>query len=147
MSHDVSRRERGRGRGRTCLRAAAAGLALALPGSLFLSSPAQAASTPPWDCDPYVGDNYVVSCFAGVNQDFWVYDAESDGRSAVVDWWTSYGASGECKNSGGYGTWKKCAYSMTVGKTVYWDHYTYDGDTGDWNFTSGTYQDSTGQTA
>ena len=87
-----------------------------------------------------VSDNYVTSCFEYHGDDFWVYDGEKDGRSAVVIWWTSYGRTGTCRNKKGYGTWHECKYDMKEGETVYWDHFTYDAETDDFNYISGTYE-------
>ena len=114
-----------------------AAFALILSVCLFSAVSAEAA-TPPWDCDR-VADNYVVSCFSPETDDFWVYDAEKDGRSAVVIWVTSYGRTGICRNASGYGNWKRCGYDMREGETVYWEHYTYDAETDDYNYISGTY--------
>jgi hypothetical protein len=113
-----------------------------IAATAMLSSPASAHPTgPPNDprnvC-PY--DDIVISCFEANGDDFWVWDRESDGASAVVDWWTSDGESGSCRNSHGVATWHECSYDLTEGQTVYWEHWTYDADTGAWDFISGPYQ-------
>jgi hypothetical protein len=82
-------------------------------------------------------DDIVISCFEPNGDDFWVYDRESDGASAVARWWTSGGTSGSCRNSHGVTTWHECSYDLVEGQRVWWEHWTYDGDTGVWTFISG----------
>lgn len=98
-------------------------------GEPLICSPTQAWST----------DGYVRVCFEREGDDFWVYDARADGASAVVSWSTSDGEAADCRNSHGSGTWHECSYDLTEGETVYWAHWTYDGDTGTWSYKSGGY--------
>jgi len=128
-------------------RSALISLGLMVSVTLFGASPARAHSGGPPTSNDVIctgSDNIVASCFEQDGDDFWVYDAEADGRSAVVVWETSYGRTGSCRNSHTYGNWHECTYDMfegdPVGSTsVRWDHYTYDEGTDDWNYISGTY--------
>ena len=91
-------------------------------------------------------DNYVDVCFTQNGDDVWVKDTEKDGRSAVAVWRTRGGGSGQCRNAGGYGTWKRCDYNFAeclsggANNYIAWNNYTYDAETRDYNFISGPYQ-------
>lgn len=106
-------------------------------------TPANAVPRPPAASDAQLtcshwgtaGWNPVYSCYDRKYDNFWVYDGEKDGHSAVVAWVTATGAqSGTCRNAGGYGTWKRCDYNLYEYKpngarnTVHWDEYRYDAE-------------------
>jgi hypothetical protein len=89
-------------------------------------------------------DNRVNSCFTHNGDVFWVKDTEKDGRSAVARWQTRDGRTGYCRNAKGFGTWQQCNYDfkeMHGGRSnvVSWENWTYDAETKDWNYVSGTY--------
>ncbi len=124
---------------------AAGACVLLLP--LVAAPAASAHSGGPPGGEPLVcaTDNYVKSCFEQNGDDFWVYDAEKDGRSAYISFTTSRGGSGSCRNSHGYGTWHECTFDMHESNAngtpnrVTWRHYTYDAQTNDYNYISGPY--------
>ena len=123
-------------------------LAVATTGFLLVGpTPAHAAPRPPADpaaqltCATWNagGWNPVYSCYDRQFDNFWVYDGDADGNSAVVRWRTATGEeSGSCRNAGGSGTWKRCAYDLREYKpngtrnTVHWDEWRYDSAYDSW---------------
>ncbi|MFC5727981.1 MULTISPECIES: hypothetical protein [Nocardioides] len=125
-------------------------IASTLALSVGFAAPAGAhTGAPPGDAVCTGDDNWVRSCFVQDTDNFWVRDTETDGRSAVVFWSTRTGQSGSCRNAHGAGTWHMCAYDFpefTSGGSpnrVYWDHYTYDAQTNDYNLVSSGYSTCT----
>lgn len=114
---------------------------------LGTATAATAHTTGPPSGEPLfcISEQIVISCFEQDGDDFWVYDNEPDGRSAVVLWRTSYGRADECRNSHGYGKWHECTYDMAEGNplgstTVCWQNYAVEFEVTppDYNATSGT---------
>ena len=63
----------------------------------------------------------------------WVYDAEKDGKSAVVIWKDyldngsgNFERSGVCKNSHGYDTWAYCNKNLPEASTIKYQAHTLD---------------------
>lgn len=121
---------------------AAAGLLLLGP-----TPAANAAPRPPAAADAQLtcadwnagGWNPAYTCYDRKYDNFWVYDGDADGNSAVARWVTATGEqSGGCRNAGGAGTWKRCDYNLYEYKpngtrnTVRWDEYRYDAEYDSW---------------
>lgn len=72
------------------------------------------------------------SCYDRKYDNFWVYDGEKDGYSALVKWRAQTGGTNTCRNAKGVGTWKRCAHNLLERRPngarnhVTWDEYRYD---------------------
>lgn len=116
-------------------RALALGAALAMAAGVATAAPATAAPRPPaaadaqLTCSHWGTWNPTYSCYDRRYDNFWVYDGDADGNSAMVRWSTQAGESGACTNSNGSGTWKRCSYDLREYRNngsrnhVTWDEY------------------------
>jgi hypothetical protein len=110
-------------------------------------TPAHAAPRPPAAGDAQLtcarwnagGWNPAYTCYDRKYDNFWVYDGDADGNSAVARWVTATGEhSGSCRNAKGAGTWQRCDENLPEYRpngnrnTVRWDEWRYDSTYDSW---------------
>jgi hypothetical protein len=71
-----------------------------------------------------------IACFLPNGDKFYVKDIKADGASAVAVWETDYGRRGVCRNPYGADQWAVCDYNFRENRTIRWQAWQYDGDTG-----------------
>lgn len=96
----------------------AAGAAIATAVVVSVVSVASAGAGG-FDCVGTVDTAGASGCFHPESDTVYVVDTKADGNAANVYWYTDYGRSGQCRNTGGLGNTTACDYDLAEGHRIY----------------------------